>query len=173
MLLRQQLRLLQTSHWTSTGRVMGSESTSQLVLSVGGSHCVSRPVSVDTTSYQMMGSSSVESTGSPSIPTLRSFRRKPPSPSSIVPMMTHQSHLSLPNVHKSQCPTNSKSFQKHPLLCAKRGLSGLTISLVMQHLQAALQYQSMPFAHTTYQRNQTSLIYTSNGGTWGGKGCPV
>ena len=91
---------------------MGSESTSQLVLSVGGSHYVSRPVSVETTSYQMMGSSSVESTGSPSIHMLRSFRRKSPSASSTVPLLRVMSHSpsSLPSVHRK--PTRSSHCQE-------------------------------------------------------------
>ena len=93
---------------------MGSESTSQLVLSEGGSHCVSRPVSVETTCYQMMGSSSVESTGSPSIHTLRSSRRKSPSASSTVPplrVMNHHSSL-VPSVHRKHCPIHSSHCQE-------------------------------------------------------------
>ena len=118
---------------------MGSGSTSQLVLSVGGSHCVSRPVSVETTSYQMMGASSVESTGSPSIPTFRSLRRKPPSPSSTVPLLRVMSHSpsSLPSVHRKHCPTNSSLCQEELSLQMTAPFK-LPVSLVLVYFSGSL-----------------------------------
>ena len=127
-------------HW-------GSESTSQLVLSVGVSHCVSRPVSVETTSYQMMGSSSVESTGSPSIPTLRSLRRKPPSASSTVPLLRVMSHSpsSLPSAHKKHCHIHLSHCQEELSLQMTAPFK-LPVSLHLQCVENARPIT--PFPHT-------------------------
>ena len=85
-------------------------------------------VSVGTTSSQMMVSLSVESTGSPSI-LWGGLTRKSPLASSIVPqMMTHQSHLLLPNAHKRHCLTHSSHYQEDHLLSLERVLFWSTTS---------------------------------------------